>query len=53
MSLLIGFAGLNLITCSDDFTEVTPLGSTSYANFWASEQDASEAVNSMYAYMTD
>ncbi|WP_400070763.1 RagB/SusD family nutrient uptake outer membrane protein [Zobellia russellii] len=53
MSLAIGFAGLNLITCSDDFTEVDPLGSTSYANFWATEQDAAEAVNSMYEFMTD
>nr|MUH41508.1 RagB/SusD family nutrient uptake outer membrane protein [Zobellia laminariae] len=52
-SLIIGFIGLNLISCSDDFTEVTPSGSTSYANFWKSEQDAAEGVNSMYAYMQD
>ncbi|SDF20265.1 RagB/SusD family nutrient uptake outer membrane protein [Cellulophaga baltica] len=50
----IAIAGLGLAnSCSEDFTEVSPLGSTSYANFWKTEQDAQEAVNSMYAYMTD
>lgn len=39
--------------CSEDFTELDPIGSTSYANFYKSDQDAQEAVNSMYAYMTD
>jgi hypothetical protein len=41
------------ISCSDDFTDLRPLGSTSYENYWKTEQDAIEAVNSMYYYMMD
>ncbi|SFU40015.1 Starch-binding associating with outer membrane [Pustulibacterium marinum] len=38
-------------SCSEDFTSVTPKGSTSYANYWKTEQDAVQAVNSMYNEM--
>lgn len=44
-------AALSFTACSDDFTDLTPKGSTSYANYWASEQDAIQAVNSMYDEM--
>lgn len=39
--------------CSDDFTNLEPLGSTSYENFFKTEQDAIEASNSLYFYMKD
>ncbi|MGG6231473.1 RagB/SusD family nutrient uptake outer membrane protein [Tenacibaculum sp. SDUM215027] len=48
VSIQIGF-----VSCSDDFTNLEPLGSTSYENFWKTEQDALEAVNSLYYYMKD
>ncbi|WP_026235788.1 RagB/SusD family nutrient uptake outer membrane protein [Echinicola pacifica] len=42
-----------LSSCSDDFTNLDPLGSTSYENFFQTEQDAIEAANSLYFYMKD
>lgn len=42
-----------VISCSDDFTNLEPLGSSSYGNFWKTEQDAIQAANSMYYYMRD
>lgn len=46
------FVFLNF-SCSDDFTNLQPLGSTSYENYWKTDQDAIEAVNGMYYYMMD
>ncbi|MGS2741770.1 RagB/SusD family nutrient uptake outer membrane protein [Sinomicrobium sp. M5D2P17] len=48
-----GVIGLASYSCSDDFTELTPKGSASYETFWSNEQDATEAVNSMYRYLPD
>lgn len=39
--------------CSDKFTDLTPLGSATEANYWQTEADAEAAVNSMYYYMGD
>ncbi len=44
---------LVIMSCSDDFTNLEPIGSSSSENFWQTEQDATEAVNSMYYYMKD
>ena len=44
---------IGLVSCSDDFTDLSPKGSTSYGNFWQTVQDAVEASNSMYYYMRD
>ena len=44
---------IGLVSCSDDFTDLSPKGSTSYGNFWQTVQDAEEASNSMYYYMRD
>ncbi len=49
----LGITILGMTSCSDDFTNLEPQGSTSYGNFWKTEQDATEAVNSMYYYMKD
>lgn len=54
ISTLVAFALLGIMTsCSDEFTDLEPLGSTSYENFFHSEQDAIEAANSLYFYMKD
>ena len=50
---LIIAIGIGLVSCTDDFTNLTPKGSTSYGNFWQTAQDAEEAANSMYYYMRD
>ncbi len=39
--------------CSDDFTELTPLGGATESNYWQTNDDALAAVNSMYYYMGD
>ena len=44
---------LGPVSCSDDFTNLEPLGSSSYENFWKTKQDAIESTNSMYYYMKD
>ncbi|MEH0154472.1 RagB/SusD family nutrient uptake outer membrane protein [Limibacter armeniacum] len=44
---------LSVGACSDEFTNLEPKGSTSYENFFRTEQDAIEAANSMYFYMKD
>ncbi len=49
--LTAGVIGLASYSCSDDFTDLTPKGSASYETFWSNEQDATEAVNSMYQYL--
>ncbi|GAB4107897.1 RagB/SusD family nutrient uptake outer membrane protein [Echinicola sediminis] len=49
--LALGLGSLS--SCSDDFTNLEPLGSTSYENFFQTEQDAIEAANGLYFYMKD
>lgn len=46
---LVACAALN--SCSDDFTNLEPKGSSSYGNFWKTEQDAVQAANALYEYM--
>ena len=53
IALLIGLASLSFVSCSDEFTNLEPLGNASYGNFWKTAQDAEEAANSMYYYMKD
>ena len=48
---LITMICIGLVSCSDDFTNLSPKGSTSYGNFWQTVQDAEEASNSMYYYI--
>lgn len=50
-SLLLVLAAV-ISSCSDDFTDVSPMGSTSNENFWNTQQDVIEAANSLYAEMT-
>ncbi len=45
--------GFGLVSCSDSFTDLEPLGTSTYANYWKTEQDAEKAANSMYYYMTN
>ncbi|EON79046.1 putative outer membrane protein probably involved in nutrient binding protein [Lunatimonas lonarensis] len=54
-NLIIPFlvlAGL-ISACSDTFTELTPLGSPTSGNFWASEEDAITAANGLYQHWDD
>ncbi|WP_343329340.1 RagB/SusD family nutrient uptake outer membrane protein [Polaribacter staleyi] len=51
--VFLSFISLILTSCTDEFTNLEPLGNSSYSNFWKSEQDALEATNSMYFYMKD
>ncbi len=51
--VLLSVTCLTIISCSDEFTNLEPIGSSSYGNFWKTEQDAIEAANSMYFYMKD
>jgi len=44
---------LMTFACSDDFTNLDPIGSSSADSFWQTEDDALEAANSMYYYMKD
>lgn len=54
LAMLLYFVPLMvMVSCSDEFTKLEPKGSVSNANFWKTEQDAVEAVNSMYYYMKD
>ncbi|PRZ28244.1 RagB/SusD family nutrient uptake outer membrane protein [Flavobacterium granuli] len=54
LAILVCFAPLmGLVSCSNEFTNLDPKGSTSNVNFWKTEQDAVEAVNSIYFYMKD
>jgi hypothetical protein len=36
--------------CSDDFTDLTPLGSVTSGNFWQTEEDALTAANGLYEH---
>jgi len=40
-------------SCSDTFTDLTPLGSPTSGNFWQSEEDAITAVNGLYEHWGD
>ncbi|MCB4797945.1 RagB/SusD family nutrient uptake outer membrane protein [Neotamlana laminarinivorans] len=51
--LILLIISIVLVSCSDEFTNLEPIGSSSSGNFWQNEQDATEAVNSMYYYMKD
>ncbi len=42
---------LGMISCSDDFTNLEPIGSVTVANFWKSEDDAIQASNALYNEM--
>ncbi len=53
VSVALGVACFGIFSCSDDFTNLEPLGNSSYENFWKTEQDAIEAANSLYFYMKD
>ena len=44
---------LFFLSCSDDFTNLEPLGSPSADSFWSTQEDAVKAANSMYFYMKD
>ncbi len=41
------------VSCSDDFTSLTPLGSATESNYFQTQADAEAAVNAMYYYMGD
>jgi len=52
--LKTGIAFLILLSgCSDDFTDLQPLGSATLSNYWQTEDDAQAGVNAMYYYMGD
>ncbi|WP_405296760.1 RagB/SusD family nutrient uptake outer membrane protein [Algibacter sp. Ld11] len=51
VSLFTLVTSLVVVSCSDDFTNLEPIGSVSSGNFWSSEQDAEEAANSLYVEM--
>lgn len=40
-----------LVSCSDSFTDLEPIGSSTYSNYWQTDQDAEQAANALYAYM--
>ncbi|NJO70354.1 MAG: RagB/SusD family nutrient uptake outer membrane protein [Bacteroidetes bacterium] len=50
---MVFMIALTLSACSDDFTDLTPIGSATEANYWQTQADAEAAVNSMYYYMGD
>lgn len=51
-ALIVAVLG-GFTACSDDFTNLTPLGSATESNFFQSQADAEAAVNAMYYYMGD
>lgn len=53
-SLLLALGmGLTTSGCSSDFTDLDPLGNTSYENFFKTEQDAIQAANGLYQMMDE
>ncbi len=48
-ALLLGMAA----GCKDQFTNLTPQGTVTYANFWQSQADAVAASTALYGYMND
>lgn len=42
-----------LVSCSESFTDLTPLGSTTSGNFWQTEADAITASNGLYQHWND
>ncbi|WP_010135476.1 RagB/SusD family nutrient uptake outer membrane protein [Ochrovirga pacifica] len=51
--IMLSCLALNNISCSDDFTDLQPLGSVSNANYWKNETDAIQAANGLYGLMHD
>lgn len=50
---ILCMTGFGLVSCSDSFTDLEPLGNSTYSNFWKTGQDAENSANSMYYYMTN
>ncbi len=50
---MVAAAMVLLSSCSDDFTELTPKGGATEANYWQTTADAEAGVNAMYYYMGD
>ncbi|NHN24877.1 RagB/SusD family nutrient uptake outer membrane protein [Flavobacterium jejuense] len=44
---------ISISSCNDDFTDLEPIGSSSYGNFWKTQEDAVKASNGLYYYMLD
>ncbi|NJB81361.1 RagB/SusD family nutrient uptake outer membrane protein [Wenyingzhuangia aestuarii] len=51
--ILLGLIGFGLTSCSDDFTNLAPLGSVSNESFWKTEADAIQGANGLYELMND
>ncbi|WP_303317059.1 RagB/SusD family nutrient uptake outer membrane protein [Flavivirga abyssicola] len=51
VTLFVTVTTLGIVSCSDDFTNLEPIGSVSSGNFWRTEQDAVQASNSLYSEM--
>lgn len=49
LKIFIAFAFV-FSACSDDFTDLTPLGSITSGNFWQTEEDALTAANGLYEH---
>lgn len=45
--------GLSVQSCSNDFTDLTPKGSITDANYWKTESDAIFAANGLYEHFAD
>lgn len=52
-TMVILIAVLGMISCSDDFTNLEPIGSVTSTNFWKSEDDAIKASNALYKEMKE
>ena len=53
-TLLLAAALLATATsCKDSFTDLTPQGTITSANFWQTDADATAAANALYTYMRD
>lgn len=39
--------------CSEEFTDLTPLGDATSSNFWQSAEDAITAANGLYQHWDD
>ena len=51
--IALAILGLNLTSCSDDFTNLEPIGKVSNENFWKTDSDAIQAANGLYLLMSD
>lgn len=45
--------GLGLQSCSKSFTDLTPQGTVTDANYWQTESDATSAANGLYEHFND